>query len=247
MAGLAVPPHVRAACPAGWQVEAVAGDAGALHALEVPARRLVRAHSVQRPALVMGSTQVADVVTGTLARGVEVARRRSGGGAVWLEPGEQVWVDVVIPAGDPQWRDDVGLAPLWLGEAWASLGADLCGPATTRVWRDGMHHREFGRIACFAGLGPGEVTLEGRKLVGISQRRTRHAARFQCVVHLRWNPEPLLAALAPVPDALAERLRSDVVALGTEAVNRLDSADPAGDSPGGAWWGVVARLLAVLP
>jgi hypothetical protein len=35
-----------------------------------------------------------------------------------------------------------------------------------------------------------------RKLVGISQRRTRDGARFQCVVHRRWDPMPLLELLA---------------------------------------------------
>lgn len=35
---------------------------------------------------------------------------------------------------------------------------------------------------CFAGVGAGEVLLDGRKVVGISQRRARDGARFQCVV-----------------------------------------------------------------
>jgi hypothetical protein len=50
-------------------------------------------------------------------------------------------------------------------------------------------------VVCFAGLGPGEVTIGGRKAVGISQRRTREAARFQCVAYERWDPAPLCAAL----------------------------------------------------
>ena len=40
-------------------------------------------------------------------------------------------------------------------------------------------------LVCFAGVGPGEVLAGGRKLVGISQRRTRAGARFQCAVHVR--------------------------------------------------------------
>ena len=35
-----------------------------------------------------------------------------------------------------------------------------------------------------------------RKLVGISQRRTREGARFQCIVHRTWDPVPLLGLLA---------------------------------------------------
>ena len=39
--------------------------------------------------------------------GVAVVRRRSGGGAVLLDPGGVVWVDVVVPRHDPRWDDDV--------------------------------------------------------------------------------------------------------------------------------------------
>jgi lipoate-protein ligase A len=34
-------------------------------------------------------------------------------------------------------------------------------------------------LVCFAGLGPGEVSLAGTKLVGLSQRRTRNGIRIQ--------------------------------------------------------------------
>jgi hypothetical protein len=54
---------------------------------------------------------------------------------------------------------------------------------------------------CFEGLGPGEVVVGGRKAVGISQRRTRHWARLQAAVHLRWRPA-LLTTL--VGEALPE-------------------------------------------
>ncbi|MFZ9844209.1 MAG: hypothetical protein ACO3EQ_07685, partial [Ilumatobacteraceae bacterium] len=44
------------------------------------------------------------------------------------------------------------------------------------------------RAVCFASIGPGEVVRSdtragvSRKVVGISQRRTKDAARFQCTV-----------------------------------------------------------------
>jgi lipoate-protein ligase A len=165
-----------------------------LHGREIPSplTPTVWVFTVERPALVLGSTQPDDVVDRSAARaaGVEVARRRSGGGAVWLEPGGTSWVDVLLPRGDPLWDDDVGRAVYWLGHAWVTaLGA----PA--EVHRDGMVcSAESGR-ACFAGLGPGEVTIGGRKAVGISQRRTRAGARFQCVAYERWNPDPLVRLL----------------------------------------------------
>jgi hypothetical protein len=41
---------------------------------------------------------------------------------------------------------------------------------------------------CFASAAPGEVFVGDNKLVGISQRRNREGARFQCVLYRQWNP-----------------------------------------------------------
>src|SRR5439155_265605 len=68
---------------------------------------------------------------------VSVVRRRTGGGAVWVAPGDPVWVDVVVPAGDRLWDDDVGRAVWWLGDAWAAALADL-GLAAAGVHRGPM-------------------------------------------------------------------------------------------------------------
>jgi lipoate-protein ligase A len=45
-------------------------------------------------------------------------------------------------------------------------------------------------------LGPGEVTIENRKVVGMAQRRTRQGALFQCALPIVWDPVPLLDVLA---------------------------------------------------
>src|SRR5204863_9127479 len=111
------------------------------------------------------------------AAGVEVARRRSGGGAVLLMPGEVAWFDVSIPRSDPRWRDDIGVAPLWVGRAvMRALQARGCaepgagtlsqalsvhdGPMVTTAWS---------KLVCFAGVGPGEVLRGTRKVAGVSQ------------------------------------------------------------------------------
>jgi lipoate---protein ligase len=135
--------------------------------------------------LVLGSSQRLEVVDNATIGSIEVVRRRSGGGAVLLIPGEVVWLDVLIPTGDPLWSDDVSLASHWLGDVWvAALGGGEVhrGPLVRTLWS---------QLVCFAGLGPGEVTVEGRKLVGISQRRTRAGARFQCAVYARHDPSVL--------------------------------------------------------
>ena len=159
----------------GWTVSTRRAPAAELHALDLPAGgRHVWILEATRPALVLGSTQPdsdADVATCASA-GVDVARRRSGGGAVLVGPGECVWVDVLVPRGDPLWHDDVGRATWWLGDAWvaalSAVGVEGC-----RVHRRGMVPSPWSKVVCFAGLGPGEVVdPAGSKVVGISQRRT---------------------------------------------------------------------------
>jgi lipoate-protein ligase A len=113
-----------------------------------------------------------------------------------LVPGEVVWIDVVLPAGDPVWDDDVGRAAHWLGDVWVRALA-ATGVAGGVVHRSGLERRPWSDLVCFAGLGPGEVTVEGRKVVGISQRRTRQGARFQCAVPLVWDPAALVVLLSP--------------------------------------------------
>lgn len=220
--------------PAGeWNVERREGTAQELHDADPGAacRQLI-VHEVTRPAVVLGSTQRIDGADAVAdARGLDLARRRSGGGAVLLVPGAQLWVDVVVPAGDPLWEDDVERASWWLGDAWAAALAEAGAGPSTVVHRRGVSDRELGRAACFAALGPGEVEVAGRKVVGISQRRTRAYARFQCVVYVRWDPTPLLEVLGAAPDS----------PLGDALLHR------AGPAPGEQWWRNVEGLRRQLP
>ncbi|HWH34897.1 MAG TPA: hypothetical protein VNT56_06195 [Acidimicrobiales bacterium] len=174
------------------------GRAGPLHARDLvpPVRRRVEVFEVEAPALVLGSTQPEGHADrpGLVAAGVDLVRRRSGGGAVLLEPGGSTWVDVIVPAGDPLWDGDVGRSAHWVGRAWARGLADL-GVAAT-VHTGGLVASPWSPWICFAGLGPGELVAAGRKLVGISQRRSRAGARFQCVLHRRWDPQGILSLLA---------------------------------------------------
>ena len=155
-----------------WVVEHHVGTAGELHHLDVAPRRTVMVLEVIRPALVLGSTQSDSIVDrrALAAAGIDLARRRSGGGAVLLVPGEHVWIDVVLPVDDPLWVDDVESSSWWLGEAWSlAVGAPAgVGPVggPVEVHRGGVTDRELGRLVCFAATGPGEVGVAGRKLVG---------------------------------------------------------------------------------
>lgn len=187
-----------------WVVEHHRGPADHLHQLEQPADggRRIWVLEATGPAVVLGSTQDPAVVDRAAAdaAGVDVVRRRSGGGAVWVSPAEPLWVDVLVPRGDPLWDDDVGRAFLPIGRAWqralAALGVD-----GTEVHDGPLVHTRWSDLVCFAGFGPGEVRRAGAKLVGISQRRTRAGARFQCAVPLAWDPAPLAALLVEGPAA----------------------------------------------
>ena len=203
-----------------WVVERRRGSAADLHALDWPDPVVptVWVLEVDAPALVLGSTQKADTVdTDRLAvEGIALARRRSGGGAVLLEPGGSVWVDVLLPRHDPRWVDDVGRSFTWLGRAWVAALADL-GIGDAQVHAGALQCGRFGKQVCFAGIGPGEVTVDGVKLVGLSQRRTRAGARFQCVVHRAWHPEPYAALAGVEPDELPPVAVLDAPAAAIEA------------------------------
>lgn len=184
-------------------MEWLTGSAGELHSRELPeppARR-VSVMEVTKPAVVLGSTQPDSLVDHDAAgrAGLDVVRRRSGGGAVLLVPGESVWVDVVIPPNDGLWDNDVGRAFQWLGTVWASVLADhgLAGD----VHEGALCVTEWSRLVCFGGLGPGEVTVDGRKAVGMAQRRGRAGTRFQCIVHSHWDPARLVSVLDLPPAA----------------------------------------------
>lgn len=141
---------------------------------------MARVLEVDGPSLVLGSSQPLDLVDSerAAAAGVAVARRRSGGGAVYLGPGRQVWVDLLVPRGDRLWDDDVIRAAIWAGETWSAAVASLTGEPAS-VHRGRSAGGRWGRLICFAGLGPAEVTVGGRKVVGISQRRSRDWTRIQ--------------------------------------------------------------------
>jgi len=199
-----------------------------------PPRTVVVHDQVDR-ALVLGSSQserAADLER-CRAAGVDVVRRRSGGGAVLVEPGSLLWVDLVVPAGDPLWSADVGQATWWVGEAWAKalLRAGL---TDLDVWKGPMVHNHWSPLVCFAGLGPGEVVDANKsKLVGISQRRTRQGSLFQCACILSWEPRRLLELLA-LP---SERVEVGVIELAHAGKGISPERAPE----------LVSSLLSVLP
>lgn len=171
-----------------WQVHEWNGSARDFHGRDLPmstALWLVRAHS---PAVVLGSSQREDVVDVVAANeaGFDVFKRRTGGGAVLVDA-TALWVDVMLPRDHRLWTDDVSASMLWLGESWARVLTQLSSSTTFVVHRGAMVRSALSDAVCFAGRAPGEVCVGDEKIVGISQRRSREGARFQCVVYTTWS------------------------------------------------------------
>ena len=199
---------------------------------------------VGRRAVVLGSAQRdADLDRDAAERdGRAVTRRSSGGGAVLVGPGEQAWVEVWLPRDDPLWDDDVVRSSWWLGDAWLrALGA--LGIGGLGVHRGRAERGAWSESVCFAGIGPGEVTVGEQKLVGISQRRTRQGARFQSMALVRWEPAALAGLLAPAVVAAT----GDPAELETAAVGLADVAARDGDDTAALCASVGAAVLDALP
>ena len=163
------------------------GTASDFHSKDLPVERALWLCSAEKPALILGSTQdESDVrVDVAVGSGIEIVRRRSGGGAVYVAPDESVWMDITISRKDPLWQDDVSASMLWLGDAFVQA---LQPWVHAETFRGTFHNGDVGRAVCFASAAPGEVFVGDNKLVGVSQRRNREGARFQCVLYRQWNP-----------------------------------------------------------
>jgi lipoate-protein ligase A len=188
-----------------------------------PARpaRVARLASVVAPAIVLGSSQPEEHLDrAAVARtGVEIVRRHSGGAAVFVAPGAQVWLDVFLPAGDRLIEADVATACHFLGQWWALA---LEGAAAIEPGRRCSVHRgrfvpgSFGRRVCFSGLGPGEVSVDGAKVVGIAQRRDRSGVLFHSLAYVEDVTEATIELLS-LERAEREQLESELAAATTVA------------------------------
>lgn len=199
----------------GFGFRVVPTSVAAAHATPFPdpVRRQVWFFEPTDRAIVLGSTQrLADLDLGEVARrGLATVRRRSGGGAVLIDPAASTWFDVWLPGDDELFDRDVSRSTDWLGELVVDV-LEAVGITGAQAVREGTRTR-WSRLVCFAALGAGEVVVAGRKAVGISQRRTRAGARFQVLIPHRWDAvetAALFALAAADRDELTEVLQGAV-------------------------------------
>lgn len=219
----------------GWQVIQREGSAHDLHQSDHnPVQPTLILNQVKHPAVVLGSTQRNEVLNADVVQsaGLHVARRRSGGGYVVMIPGESMWVDIYLPRHDDRWHDDVERATWWLGRAWQSWLVELGITGTWSMHERGVSDRKLGRLICFAAAGPGELFLDGQKIVGISQHRNRYRARFQCVIYSHFRADLEVALLAPNLATELDYSHDDLVGQLRSQVREIPD-----------WWGNVENGL----
>lgn len=172
----------------------------------------------------------------------EIALRRAGGGAVLTGP----WMlsaSVVLPPDHRLLAGGLVASYHWLGAVHAGLLRDMGIDAHAIAPEELGHSRGKPSLAwaCFGGLSPWEVVVDGRKLVGLAQFRRRNGVlltsgtlmfrpKWELLCQALERPPADVAALDDCTLSCADALGAPVAA---EAFAR-DLFDTFSDIVGGA-------------
>ena len=160
---------------------------------------------------------------------INLTVRQSGGGSVLVSPDDMLWVDIFIPKESKFWIADIAKASIWIGRIWHDalerLGIECS------LFDESFSRSEASDLICFIGRAPGELFIDNRKILGISQRRSKFGTRFQCALIINWKPEHMIAAYAssPIPnlDKLISRAGIGSGCQKQSALNAFLSALPS--------------------
>lgn len=183
---------------------------------------LMQVVAVDRPVLVLGSSQSVDILNVDQMDQTPVRRRRGGGGLVLLGPGD-LWVDWWIPTTDARWSGDVHIGSLLAGTWWKTALTPLVDRAIT-LHEGTIEGDPAYRLVCFAGAGPGELFVDGRKAVGVTQWRVREGM-FLSSALLAHGSQAIPSYLRDAPEGLGAQLDHHTMAtLGlTDPARLIDS------------------------
>ncbi len=169
-----------------------------------------------RPTLVLGSTQSEEILNPDRLGDVALRRRRGGGGLVLLRP-DDIWIDWWIPTDDGRWRSDVHASSRMAGQWWATALAQFVAGEIS-VHDGPLEGDPAYRLVCFAGRGPGEVFVDEKKAVGVTQWRVREGIFVSTVLHAH-DSRDVLTYLGVLPDGLN-------LALDHQVLSSLSDVDP---------------------
>lgn len=171
-------------------------DYDVLRKITEPTMFVVR---LSEPTLVLGRSQPLSVFDQEKILDALYRRRRGGGGIVLLQP-DDIWIDWWIPSADERWHPDVHQSSMMVGRWWQEALSDQVKDDFT-VHDGSLEGDPSIRVACFAGRGPGEVFLEGKKVVGVTQWRVREGIFLSTVAHAA-SSQPIIDVLATPPPGL---------------------------------------------
>jgi lipoate-protein ligase A len=146
--------------------------------------------------LVLGSSQHIntfniDKIKSLSIQDLTVVKRRSGGGAVLAIPDSFFWFNLLIPAEDKLYEPNLTKSFDWLGQKLyltlkkLKFGTVQDLESDLRVNKSKLTHNPAGKLWCFMDSNYGEIFVQDKKLVGISQRRTKYGSCYSVGINIK--------------------------------------------------------------
>ena len=219
--------HSTKRIPQGWNIEFKETLTSLAHSVQMEQweHPTVWAINAKDSCIVLGSSEREKAFldfTYLDREGLNLATRRSGGGAVLVEPDHLLWLDVFVPNHSLFWVEDVKLSALWMGRIWHETLQEFS--VECSMYEGKFRRSPLSDLVCFAGQSPGEIFIQGQKVLGISQRRSKHGTRYQCALVLKWSPRHLINLFhsAPIED-LAKRIQGCGTAINCRQEDVLET------------------------